>query len=124
MGVNKEQIKTIINGILFIDDPDTIQDETRIFLDLSFNSIDFIDLVFELGSLCGQEIKPETLWPFPKMMLDDQQYLKGNWTAFGLATIQDYLGKPLPPDTALKDLYPYFTLNYIEHVLNRVQECV
>ena len=124
MNVNKEQIRGILAEILFLDDAAAVQDETKIFTELSLSSIDFIDLVFELRKLGDAGLKAETLWPFPKMLLDDRYYGGGAWTDGGLARIQEYTGVPVRKETTLKDLYPHFTLNYIERLLNRVPEPV
>ena len=120
MSIEKTKIKQILSDILYLDDPETIADETRIFTDLSLNSIDFIDLIFELRNSASDQISAETLWPFPNMLLDVHYYRENKWTEAGLQKIEKYLGKKVSENVTLKDLYPHFTVNYIQQTINEI----
>ena len=122
MSITKEKIKSVLAGIMFLDDTCSISDDTKIFSELALSSIDFIDLVFELKKISGSNSDADEIWPFPNMILDDQYYANGAWTEKGLAKIERYLRVKVEEKATLRDIYPFFTVNYLHYVLTAVYQ--
>ncbi len=120
--MDKLSIKNIIADILFLENSDSINDDTKIFTELALNSIDFIDLVFELKSNSKKNLTAEELWPFQNMLLNPQYFHDGVWTASGLEKIRKYMNYDFDHKISVSSLYPYFTVDYIYHIMNNIVE--
>lgn len=113
--MNKNEIKEIIANILYLNSTDEITDDVSIFSVLGLSSIDYIDLCFELSQKSGINLNPENLWPINKLMLEKKYYENAEWTESGWDEVCNVIG--LQKDIkklGLKNLYDYFTVNYIE----------
>ncbi len=119
--ITADEIREMIGKILYLDDLSVIKDNTKVFSELNLSSIDFIDLCFELKKKVGKNVEPEKLWPFTQMSLDPELFLDNKWTQKGWQQVSSILN--INEDTepeSVRDLYKRFTLEYIQHRLEKI----
>lgn len=113
--MDKDLIKEVVAGILYIDDYKSIEDDISLFTELQLSSIDYIDLCFELKNKFNKNITQDNLWPINKLMLDEKMFNESEWTQDGWSEVCSILNIDKKTEkTQVRDLYKYFTVNYIE----------
>lgn len=118
----KNQIKEIIANILYVNSTDEIANNAALFTELGLNSIDYIDLCFELKQQFNKEIEQETLWPINKWLLEKNYYDQNQWTDAGWNKVCQLLKLDShSKKISVQKLYDFFTVDYLE---NRLQEMV
>lgn len=119
--MEKNNIKEIIANILYIDDINNIIDDGSLFTKYELNSIDYIDLCFELSQMGNIAFNPEDLWPVNKFMTDPALYSEDAWTHEGWDKVCETLTleKTSEPKN-IAELYEYFTVNYIHNYLSKL----
>jgi acyl carrier protein len=110
----KEHIKSIVAQILYLSGPEQISDSASLFSELNMNSIDYVDLCYELKDKVDDGVSLENLWPFNRMLLDPQFHTGTEWTDSGWCHVCSVMGWDGRDKCSLQDLYDHFSVNYIE----------
>lgn len=109
----------IFKDVMYLKESDDIDLDKSLFSDYGMSSIDYIDFVYELKKHLNINVTPETLWPINKWATigDYYSFESKEWTAEGLSAVNNLLGltgdKMVDKNIQFKDLYLYFTPNYI-----------
>ncbi|WP_153102078.1 acyl carrier protein [Paraburkholderia hayleyella] len=122
----KQQIKTIVAQILYLDDSAAIADHASLFLDLNMSSIDYVDLCFELKEKVCPGVSLDNLWPFNRMLLEPRFYTDAAWTAEGwqeVCRVMGWQASELAPLANMDALYAHFCVDYIARRIEQL-ECV
>lgn len=119
--IDMESLRSILIDILYLDEGEIIEPETKIFSELDLSSIDYIDLCYELKKLAGHELSPEELWPINSYTLDKALFDDGQWTSDGWIKVCDTLGiDHTNPREGVRELYHRFTPSYILYRLENL----
>ena len=110
----KARIKDIIAQILYLDGAEQIGDSISLFRELNMNSVDYVDLCYELKDKVDSRISLDNLWPFNRMLLDPQYHTGTEWTDVGWRQVCDIMNWKERDQCSLQDLYAYFSVSYIE----------
>lgn len=114
------EIENLFKDVMYLNDNDELDINKSLFLHYDMTSIDFIDFAFEIKKSFGIDIGPDELWPVNKMATSEEYYSfqKKQWTPEGLRKLNEvvkFSGKDTVSDNSieLRELYHYFTLNYV-----------
>ncbi|MDX7993227.1 acyl carrier protein [Xenorhabdus littoralis] len=122
--MNISVIEKIFKEVMYINEDTKIDINKSLFLDYDMTSIDFIDFSFELKKKLNIDITPDILWPINKMATLEENYSfkDKKWTPEGIASLNKHLecsdkSRIDDPKIEFKELYKYFTINYINKKL-------
>jgi|SRR5476649_451577 len=120
-------INRIFKDIMYLDESEELDPNKSLFSDYGMTSIDYIDFAFELKKQFKVDVSPESLWPVNNWATAEDYYSfdTKEWTSKGLAEINNLLGltEPEAVDKKIqfKELYLYFTLNYINQQISTIK---
>ncbi len=120
-------INQIFKDIMYLDEAEELDPNKSLFSDYGMTSIDYIDFAFELKKHFKVDVSPESLWPVNKWAITEDYYSfdTKEWTSKGLTEINNLLGlkgaAAVDKKIQFKELYSYFTLNYINQQISAVK---
>ncbi|MFP1732619.1 acyl carrier protein [Lonsdalea quercina] len=117
-------INKIFKDIMYFDESEELDPNKSLFSDYEMTSIDYIDFAFELKKQFKVDVNPESLWPVNKWATTEAFYSfdTKEWTSKGLTKLNNLLGlkgsESVDKKIQFKELYSYFTLNYINQQIS------
>ncbi|MFP1786196.1 acyl carrier protein [Lonsdalea quercina] len=117
-------INKIFKDIMYFDESEELDPNKSLFSDYEMTSIDYIDFAFELKKQFKVDVNPESLWPVNKWATTEAFYSfdTNEWTSKGLTKLNNLLGlkgsESVDKKIQFKELYSYFTLNYINQQIS------
>lgn len=117
---HQRRLATIIECIAdsLAVDPATVSGESRLIADLGADSLDFIDILFQLESAFDIKLQKEDLQLLPRLEMGDEAVQDGLLTAAAKQRLRAWLPS-LPQDRAVKpqDLGDYITVETLAKVV-------
>lgn len=122
-----EQIKQSIIEVLLVQDPSTITPDSSLIGDLGADSIDFLDLVFQLEEKFTIKISKAEVNMFASMGLSEHEsHINGVLTATALERLQTLLPEVSPavfqPGLKLADVPRLITVRTFIRIVERKLE--